>query len=61
MSTDGWPLTRDDGRAVTYSRDGFAASHLRQVRVEMRLSREVDDRTLTRKWLVGVGDDQRID
>jgi cold shock CspA family protein len=55
----------DDGREIPFSAEVFAHSALRHVRPGQRLSVELgvgdDDRgTVTRLWIVGIGDDQRI-
>ncbi|WP_427383454.1 hypothetical protein [Janibacter sp. G56] len=60
-STGAGSLLLDDGREVMWSPEVFAVSSLRHVRVGQRLSLEVEDRTVTRLWIVGIGDDQRID
>jgi 2-phospho-L-lactate guanylyltransferase len=52
----------DDGREVAFSGETFAASALRHVRPGQRLSIALDDlaRSVTRLWIVGIGDDQTI-
>jgi 2-phospho-L-lactate guanylyltransferase len=51
----------DDGREVTFSADVFAASALRHLRVGQRLSLDLAAGTqVTKLWIVGIGDDQRI-
>jgi 2-phospho-L-lactate guanylyltransferase len=51
----------DDGREVTFTSEVFAASALRHLRVGQRLSLHLDAGTVVSKlWIVGIGDDQRI-
>ena len=51
----------DDGREVTFTREVFAASALRHLRVGQRLSLDLSgERQVTKLWIVGIGDDQRI-
>ena len=51
----------DDGREVTFTSEVFAASALRHLRVGQRLSLDLDAGTVVSKlWIVGIGDDQRI-
>ena len=52
----------DDGREVSFDGEVFAASALRHLRSGQRVSVVVDDAgsTLTRLWIVGIGDDERI-
>jgi 2-phospho-L-lactate/phosphoenolpyruvate guanylyltransferase len=52
----------DDGREVAFSGETFAASALRHLRPGQRLSIALDDlaRSVTRLWIVGIGDDQTI-
>jgi cold shock CspA family protein len=52
----------DDGREVAFTGETFAASALRHLRPGQRLSIALDDPTLsiTKLWIVGIGDDQTI-
>lgn len=52
----------DDGREVTFSGEVFAASALRHLRAGQRLSITLADadQSVTRLWIVGIGDDQTI-
>jgi 2-phospho-L-lactate guanylyltransferase len=51
----------DDGREVTFTSDVFAASALRHLRVGQRLSFDLSgERQISKLWMVGIGDDQRI-
>lgn len=51
----------DDGREVTFTSEVFAGSALRHLRVGQRLSLDLEDGTrVTKLWIVGIGDDQRI-
>ncbi|TPG16363.1 2-phospho-L-lactate guanylyltransferase [Pedococcus bigeumensis] len=51
----------DDGREVTFTREVFAASALRHLRVGQRLSLDLTgEREVSKLWIVGIGDDQRI-
>ena len=51
----------DDGREVTFTGEVFAASALRHLRVGQRLSLDLGASTeISRLWIVGIGDDQRI-
>jgi 2-phospho-L-lactate/phosphoenolpyruvate guanylyltransferase len=52
----------DDGREVPFSPAVFAASALRHLRSGQRVSVELEPSgaALSRLWIVGIGDDQRI-
>ena len=66
----------DDGREVPFAADVFAASALRHVRPGQRVSIDLDPAddsdggdsdgdggthgSVTKLWIVGIGDDQRI-
>jgi 2-phospho-L-lactate guanylyltransferase len=52
----------DDGREVTFTADVFARSALRHVRPGQRVSIDLTDTgtSISRLWIVGIGDDQRI-
>jgi 2-phospho-L-lactate guanylyltransferase len=51
----------DDGREVTFTSEVFAASALRHLRVGQRLSFDLSgERQISKLWIVGIGDDQRI-
>lgn len=52
----------DDGREVAFSGEVFGASALRRLRPGQRISIELDSAgaEITRLWIVGIGDDQRI-
>jgi 2-phospho-L-lactate guanylyltransferase len=51
----------DDGREVTFTSEVFAASALRHLRVGQRLSLDLEAGTeISKLWIVGIGDDQRI-
>ncbi|NNM45657.1 hypothetical protein [Knoellia koreensis] len=60
----------DDGREVPFSAEVFAASALRHVRPGQRISIDLADPgpetgddargTITKLWIVGIGDDQTI-
>lgn len=51
----------DDGLEVRFSPEVFAASALRHLRVGQRLSIDLAaDTEISRLWIVGIGDDQRI-
>jgi 2-phospho-L-lactate/phosphoenolpyruvate guanylyltransferase len=52
----------DDGREVAFSGEVFAASALRHVRTGQRLSITLDDadQGVSRLWIVGIGDDEKI-
>jgi 2-phospho-L-lactate guanylyltransferase len=52
----------DDGREVTFTGAVFTASALRHVRPGQRVSVDLADTgtSVTRLWIVGIGDDQRI-
>ena len=52
----------DDGREVPFGGAVFAASALRHLRSGQRVSVELDEggAELSRLWIVGIGDDERI-
>jgi len=52
----------DDGRELTFTGEVFAHSALRHVRPGQRVSIDLTDggTSVTRLWMVGIGDDQRI-
>lgn len=51
----------DDGREVAFSADTFAGSALRHLRPGQRLSIELgSDGSVSRLWIVGIGEGQRI-
>lgn len=51
----------DDGREVTFTAEVFAASALRHLRVGQRLSLDLGaGAEISKLWIVGIGDDQRI-
>lgn len=50
----------DDGRVVTWPPQVFAHSALRHVRVGQRVSIEVDGTSVTRLWIVGIGEGEVI-
>ncbi|WP_404383908.1 hypothetical protein LL946_01100 [Knoellia locipacati] len=56
----------DDGRLVSWPSEVFAGSALRHVRPGQRVSVEVDDSeggdgtTVTRLWIVGIGEGETI-
>jgi hypothetical protein len=52
----------DDGREVPFTGAVFARSALRHVRPGQRVSIELSGTgaDITRLWIVGIGDDQRI-
>ncbi|HEY7720032.1 MAG TPA: 2-phospho-L-lactate guanylyltransferase [Pedococcus sp.] len=52
----------DDGREVSFAAEVFAASALRHLRPGQRVSIDLDPAAgaVTRLWIVGIGDDQRI-
>lgn len=51
----------DDGREVTFTGEVFAASALRHLRVGQRLSLDLGAGIqISKLWIVGIGDDQRI-
>lgn len=55
----------DDGRLVSWPAEVFAGSALRHVRPGQRVSVEVDDTegdgtTVTRLWIVGIGEGETI-
>ncbi len=50
----------DNGRELSFGPDVFARSGLRSLRSGQRVSVELGDAELTRLWIVGIGDDERI-
>lgn len=50
----------DDGRVVSWPGDVFASSALRHVRPGQRVSVEVDGTSVTRLWIVGIGEGEVI-
>ncbi|MDQ6715715.1 MAG: hypothetical protein M3Z83_06375 [Actinomycetota bacterium] len=50
----------DDGRELAFSADVFDRSGLRQLRVGQRVSLDVDDESVNRLWVVGIGDGEPI-
>jgi 2-phospho-L-lactate/phosphoenolpyruvate guanylyltransferase len=54
----------DDGREVPFSGEVFGASALRHLRGGQRVSVALDEigegLSLSRLWIVGIGDDERI-
>ena len=55
-------LLLDDGVEVTFTAEVFGASALRHLRTGQRLSLTLadDGRAVTKVWIVGIGDNQRI-
>jgi 2-phospho-L-lactate guanylyltransferase len=60
--TDAGSALLDDGTAVSFSAEVFAASALRHLRPGQRLSVDLglDGRSVERLWIVGIGEDQPI-
>ncbi|HET8601594.1 MAG TPA: hypothetical protein VFL99_14800 [Segeticoccus sp.] len=51
----------DDGRAIPFPAEVFAASGLRHLRLGQRVSVEIGaDEQLSRLWIVGIGADEPI-
>ncbi|PRY61340.1 hypothetical protein BCF74_10690 [Knoellia remsis] len=50
----------DDGRLVTWAPEVFDASSLRHLRVGQRVSVDLDGTTVTRLWIVGIGEGETI-
>jgi cold shock CspA family protein len=50
----------DDGRRSAFAADVFAASGLLHLRVGQRVSIDLDGPTVTRLWIVGIGEGQPI-
>ncbi|CCI54469.1 MAG: hypothetical protein LKG20_08220 [Tetrasphaera jenkinsii] len=53
-------LIRDDGRVVPFERTALVGSGLRHLRVGQRVSLELAGESVTRIWIVGIGDGQAI-
>lgn len=61
---DSGSVLLDDGRVVALGTDALLGSGLRGLRVGQRLSLDLvagDPGTVARVWIVGIGDDARID
>lgn len=58
--TGGGKLIRDDGIVLTFTPEVFDASGLRLLRIGQRLTIEGDDISVSKLWIVGIGDDQII-
>ena len=50
----------DDGQLVSWPGEVFAGSALRHVRAGQRVSVEVEGTTVTRLWIVGIGEGEVI-
>jgi len=50
----------DDGRQRLFPAEVFAGSGLRHLRVGQRVSIDVHGETVTRLWVVGIGDGEPI-
>jgi len=50
----------DDGHEEVFAAEVFARSGLRSLRVGQRVSIDVDDDTVIRVWVVGIGDGEPI-
>lgn len=50
----------DDGRLVSFAAEVFATSALRHLRPGQRVSITLEGTAVTKLWIVGIGDDQRI-
>ncbi|KGN36702.1 hypothetical protein [Knoellia subterranea] len=50
----------DDGQLVTWPSEVFAGSALRHVRIGQRVSVELDGTSVTRLWIVGIGEGETI-
>ncbi|KRE41947.1 hypothetical protein [Knoellia sp. Soil729] len=50
----------DDGQEVSWPGEVFAHSALRHVRIGQRVSVELDGETVTRLWIVGIGEGEVI-
>lgn len=62
VTGEGGSALLDDGREVRFTREVFARSGLRHLRVGQRVSVELggDGRTVTRLWVVGIGEGETI-
>lgn len=54
-------LVTDEGRRLSATQAAFAGSGLRDLRPGQRLTVEVTDGRVTRAWIVGIGDGERIE
>lgn len=54
-------LVTDEGRRLSATQTAFAGSGLRDLRPGQRLTVEMTDGRVTRAWIVGIGDGERIE
>jgi len=59
-TTGAGSVVLDDGRQQGLAAEVFADSGLRNLRVGQRVSIDIESETLTRLWVVGIGDGEPI-